>query len=83
MPEKKPKLVKNTKHVKFPREAKTVESALRKAMHHARQESWDKVIIIGEGKNDARSIYSKMDHYTAIGMLQTEAASCTKDIIDS
>lgn len=81
--QKRPKLVKSTKHVKFPREGRTVEHAFRRAMHHARQEGWTKIIIIGEGNNQSRTVSNVGDIYYAIGMLHTEIANCTKDILDN
>ncbi len=79
---KNPKLVKNSKHVKFPREGKTVEHALRRAAHFARQEGWDKIIIIGEGKSRTRTVSNIKDCYIAIGMMHTEIALCVKDILE-
>lgn len=78
-----PKLVKNSKIVNLPHARRDVKSTLRKAMLHAEREGWTKLIILGEGKDCVRSLYSNMDNYTAIGMLEIEKSSCAKDILDS
>lgn len=76
------KLVKDTKIVRLPRSSRTVKQTLRKAALYAEKEGWGKIIIIGEGDNDVRGLYSKMTYYVAIGMLQTEVGANVKDLID-
>lgn len=77
------KLVKNVKVVKLPKSKPSVKSTLRKAALHAEKEGWNRIIIIGEGKDSARGLYSNMDYYTAIGMLEIEKSNSVKDILDS
>lgn len=77
------KLIKNTKLAKLPRAGKSVNSTLRNACIRAEQEGWTRVIVIGEGKDICRSMYSKMDHYVAIGLLDIEKASCIKYILEN
>ncbi len=75
------KLVKDTKHIKLPKASGTVKGALRRAGVHAQKQGWTRVIIIGEGKNDCQSVYSRVDNYTALGMLVCEIGMIQKDLL--
>lgn len=69
-------IVKNSNTVKFPRAGKSVKDALRRAAESSQKEEWTHVIIIGESRDVARGIFSKMNHHTAIGMLQSQIHEC-------
>ena len=75
------KLVKDTKHVKLPKESSSVRSAFRRAELHARKQGWTRVIILGEGKHDCQSVYSKIHNYVALGMLMAEVGNIQKDML--
>lgn len=50
----KPKLARNNKVKKLPKEKSTVKAALLRAIDDARNAKWDKVFIIGGGKDNTR-----------------------------
>lgn len=65
-----PKVIHLPKRRKPPRIKRTVESSLTVALHRAREQAWDKVIIIGQGP-DMNSLYhSRMDEETILGLLE-------------
>lgn len=62
------KLVKTTKLK--PKLKRTVNSTFKKAMKKAATQNWDKVIIIGQGKDAGSWQFTPMYDATVLGMLE-------------
>ena len=74
------KLVKSTKIVKLPQATSKVHGTLKRAMREAQEKGWDKVIIIGQGKDDSGSWrHSSMSDLVALGMLEKVKHSMLTD----
>jgi len=64
------KIVKDTKVVKFPRAKGGVQSTFRRAQKMAQQESWNKIIIIGQGKSSGDTFHSIMTDNNFYGLIR-------------
>lgn len=65
-----PKLVKNTKIIKLPCAKNTVRSIARTALMKADRQSWDKIIIIGQGKEFGSWYSSAISDHELVGILE-------------
>lgn len=77
------KLVKNRKIIRLPKAKRGVKQVIRNASLAAEREGWHRIIVIGEGKDVVRSMYSDMDAMIAVGMLELEKAINIRDIGNS
>jgi hypothetical protein len=77
------KIIKENKHVKFPRSIRTVRGALKRAAELAEQNAWTKVVIIGEDKNkNGQDLTSRMKSSDMVVMLETSKYLCLKDWLE-
>lgn len=62
------KLIKN--NINFPRSTYSVKGAIRRAQAKALEQSWSKIIIIGEGSAKRGVIHSSMLDSTKFGLIE-------------
>jgi hypothetical protein len=75
----KPKLIKNSKHIKLRHIGGNTESTLNRAMMAAKEKGWTKVIIIGQSKNRRGVFHSTMSIETVIGMIEVAKSMIMED----
>lgn len=74
------KLIDN-KITKIPRISGSVQSALERAMVRAKDQKWNRVIIIGEGPDSGGTFRSRMSAHIAISLCEIAKAEEIRDMI--
>ena len=64
------KIIKPAKFSKLPKATRSVQDAFQKSMDKAREENWNKVIIIGQGKEAGGYRCSNMLDDEIVGILE-------------
>ena len=75
------KLIKSTKTVKLPKISGSVQSAIERATYTAKQQKWNRIIIIGEGPEGGGTYRSRMSSHVAISLCEIAKAEEVKDMI--
>lgn len=78
----KPVLAKHNKKLKFPSQSRSVKSAMERAVAKSKEQKWNKVIVIGLGKDHGHYFHSYMNEAYVLSMLEDVKYLIIKERLD-